>query len=235
MEQGSGVQLLDKAVAILRAVGSEPLPLAGLVAATGIPRPTAHRLAVAMESHGLLGRDSDGRFTIGPLPAALSQSASDPLLRAADAVLRQLRDQSGESAQLYRRQGELRVCVAAAERASGLRDSVPVGAQLPMTAGSAAQVLLAWQPVEEVFDLLDRASFDAATLAEVRRQGWAASVAEREAGVGSVSAPVRSPSGAVVAAISVSGPLERLGESPGQRFGRLVIGAAEQLSLMAGR
>ena len=106
------------------------------------------------------------------------------------------------------------MCVAAAERASGLRDTVPVGAALPMTAGSAAQVLLAWEEGERMHRGLRGAKFTAATLASVRRRGWAASAAEREPGVASVSAPVRGPGGKVLAAISVSGPIERLTRSP---------------------
>ena len=52
-------------------------------------------------------------------------------------------------------------------------------------------------------------AIQARTLAEVRRRGWAQSVAERESGVASVSAPVRDAAGTVVAAVSVSGPVER--------------------------
>ena len=54
-------------------------------------------------------------------------------------MLPRLRDITGESVQLYRRDGAQRVCVAAAEPASGLRDTVPVGSRLPMTAGSGRQ------------------------------------------------------------------------------------------------
>ena len=148
------------------------------------------------------------------------------LARAAE-VLPRLRDATGESAQLYRRQGERRVCVAAAERGSGLRDTVPVGTSLPLTAGSAAQVLLAWTPDDP---LVRAAAFTARTLGEVRRRGWAHSVAERESGVASVSAPVRAGDGHVVAAVSVSGPLERLTRSPGRLHAEAVTAAATELA-----
>ena len=62
----TGVGVLDKAVHLLRAVADQPRTLQGLQAATGIPRATAHRLAVALEAHGLLRRDPDGRFDLGP-------------------------------------------------------------------------------------------------------------------------------------------------------------------------
>ena len=83
-----------------------------------------------------------------------------------------------------------------------------------MTAGSAAHALLAFTPAEEVTRLLPNASFTARTLLDVRRRGWAHSVAEREPGVASLSAPVRDGAGAVLGAVSISGPVERLGRRP---------------------
>jgi DNA-binding IclR family transcriptional regulator len=99
-----------------------------------------------------------------------------------------------------------------------------------MTAGSAAHVLLAWETPELVLPLLPRSRFTGRTLAEVRRRGWAASVAEREAGVASVSAPVRDRAGRVIAAVSVSGPIERLGRRPGERHALAVVRAGQRLS-----
>src|ERR1700758_1713785 len=154
MDNFSGVGVLDKAISVLAAVESGPATLAQLVAATGLARPTTHRIAVALEHHRLLARDVQGRFILGPRVAELASAAGeDRLLAVSQPVLTQLRDVTGESAQLYRLAGggkgvDVRVCVAAAERTSGLRDTVPVGAALPMTAGSAAQVLLAWEEGE---------------------------------------------------------------------------------------
>ena len=224
MEQTSGVGVLDKAVAVLDAVHAGADSLATLTTATGLSRATAHRLAVALEAHGLLARDGAGRWRTGAHLAYLA--GSDTLLERAAPVLARLRDATGESAQLYRRQGDERVCVAAAERGHGLRDTVPVGAALPMSAGSAAQVLLAFtgEPAPAAAVFTDR------TLMEVRRRGWAHSVAEREAGVASVSAPVLDADGKVVAAISVSGPVERLGRQPGRLHGEAVVAAARELS-----
>jgi DNA-binding IclR family transcriptional regulator len=231
MDNSSGVGVLDKTVSVLDALESGPASLAQLVNATGLTRPTAHRIAVALERHRLVARDSQGRFTLGPRVAELATAAGeDRLLAVAHPVLGQLRDSTGESAQLYRRQADARICVAAAERASGLRDTVPVGAVLPMTAGSAAQVLLAWDEPERMQRGLRGAKFSAAALAQVRRRGWAASVAEREAGVASVSAPVRGTGGKVVAAVSVSGPIERLTRSPGRLHSPAVVAAGEKIS-----
>ena len=231
MDNTSGVGVLDKAALVLAALEPGPATLAGLVASTGLARPTAHRLAVALEHHRLVARDLQGRFVLGPHLGELAAAAGeDRLLAAAGPVLARLRDITGESAQLFRRQGEHRVCVAGAERPTGLRDTVPVGSQLTMSAGSAAQVLLAWEDPERMHRGLQNAAFSAAALAAVRRRGWAQSIGEREAGVASVSAPVRSPSGKVVAAVSVSGPLERLSRQPGRMHAPAVMAGAERLS-----
>lgn len=228
----TGVQTLDRAVAVLDAVAhSGAAGLAELVAATGLTRPTAHRLAVALEAHGLLGRDEQGRFRLGGRLAALGAQANRAygVVEAAAPVLARLADETGESAQLYVREGDRRVCAATHERPSGLRDTVPLGAVLPLTLGSGGQVLLAGAPDGEALVGPERAR----ELAAVRARGWAQSVAEREAGVASVSAPVRAPDGRVVAAVSVSGPIDRLGRQPGRRLASAVVAAARELEALA--
>jgi DNA-binding IclR family transcriptional regulator len=227
--QVSGIGVVDKSAAILSALSAAPCTLAELVEATGLPRATAHRLAVALEVHRLLARDADGRFVLGPRIGELATALPDPLAAAAAAVLAWVRDECGESAQLYRRDGNERVCVAAAERATGLRTTVPVGSRLPLTAGSGAQVLCAWSDPATLGEVLPRAQFTARALAEVRRRGWAQSVAQREAGVASVSAPVLG-TGGLLAALSLSGPVERLGRNPGPRFGPVLVTGAHRLS-----
>lgn len=221
--------MLDKAVAVLHAVAKEPCGLAELCNRTGLPRATAHRLAVGLEVHRLLRRGSDGRWRPGAALAELAGRATDPLLDAAVTVLPRLRDITGESVQLYRRDGIQRICVAAAEPPSGLRDTVPVGARLPMTAGSGAKVLAAWADPATQRAVLAEAVYGERTLIEVRRRGWAQSVAEREPGVASVSAPVRDGNGQVVAAVSVSGPIDRMGRRPGARWAADLLAAAEAL------
>ncbi|MEU0544543.1 IclR family transcriptional regulator [Nocardia sp. NPDC005978] len=229
MRQHSGIGVLDKAMAVLHAVAEQPCGLNELCARTGLPRATAHRLAVGLETHRMLARDSQGLWRPGPALSELATTASDPLLDAAAGILPRLREITGESVQLYRRDGNARVCVASMEPASGLRDTVPVGARMPMTAGSAAKVLLAWADPELQRTVLPEAVFGERALAEVRRRGWAQSAAERAAGVASVSAPVRDTGGAVIAAVSVSGPIDRMGRRPGARWAADLVAAADAL------
>ena len=231
MDKSSGVGVLDKAAVVLAALEAGPATLAQLVSATQLARPTAHRLAVALEHHRLVARDMQGRFVLGPRLSELSAAAGeDRLLAAAGPVLTALRDHTGESAQLFRRQGDSRVCVAAAERPVGLRDSIPVGSTMTMLAGSGAQVLLAWEEPDRLHRGLQGARFTATMLSGIRRRGWAQSVGEREPGVASVSAPVRGPSGRVVAAVSISGPIQRLTRQPGRLHAPAVVSAANRLT-----
>jgi DNA-binding IclR family transcriptional regulator len=211
MDTVTGVGVLDKAIDILRAVAARPSALGGLQSATGLPRATAHRLAVALEAHGLLRRDDEGRFDLGPELAALGRIAGErfPLVELARAALTHLRDETGESVQLFVREGQQRRCVLSLPSPHALRWIVPDGARLPLELGSAGRVLSG----------------------EIGSKGWVASVEEREAGVASVSAPVRAGNGDVVAAVSVSGPVERLTRRPGERFGIQVVGAAARIAV----
>lgn len=201
---------------MLAAVEGGSRTLAELVATTGLSRPTAHRLAGALVAHGLLRRDAEARYLLGLRLIALGRAASAtvPLAVVSQPALDRLRDQTGESAQLYVRDGGRRVCVAVAESPHGLRTIVALGAALDLHRGSAGHVLLG-DPV-----LPERA--------------WSESVAEREPGVASVSAPVRDGTGAVVAAVSVSGPIDRTSRQPGRRYGAAVVDAARLIETAAG-
>jgi len=202
MDIVTGVGVLDKAVGVLRAAVRGPLTLGELQAATGIPRATAHRLAAALVEHGLLRRDGSGRYDLGADLATLGRLAATrfPLAALARPALDELREHSGETVQLYVAEGAHRRCVLALQSPHALQWVVPEGALLPLEQGSAGRVLLG----------------------EVGPEGWIATIAEREAGVASVSAPIVAD-GHVVAAVSVAGPIERLGPDPGPRFGPAVV------------
>lgn len=201
---GSGVGVLDKGVVILHALVAGPLDLLALQEATGLPRATAHRLAVALEHHHLVRRDPQGRFCLGFELIHLGRAAADafPLAEFATAALTALRDESGESVQLYVREAESRRCVVSLQSSHALRWIVPEGALLPIGLGSAGRVLAEGGP--RVTD----------------------SVEEREPGVASVSAAVVDRHGVVIAAVSLSGPVERLTRQPIERFGSAVAAAA---------
>jgi DNA-binding IclR family transcriptional regulator len=208
-----GAAALGKAVAVLDTLAAQgPLTLAGLVAETGLPRATAHRLAAALAVHGLVAKDPAGAYRLGPHLVELGRLAGQRrrgLAEAAAPALQRLRDATGESVQLFVAEEGRRICIMSLESPHGLRTIVPVGASLPLDKGSAGRVLAAG-PSAVV-------------------QGWCESVEERERGVASVSAPVYLD-GSVVAAVSVSGPIERTTRSPGRRYAPAVVQAAGEVS-----
>ena len=211
MDSISGVGVVDKVVAVLRALETNgPSSLLELQQATALPRATAHRLATALEDHGLIRRDDEGHFALGWGLVSLGRAASAvlPLIELARPVLDSLRTKTGESVQLYVQEGDARRCLVSLESPHGLRWIVPEGSLLPLNAGSAGHVLSGER---------------------TDKHGWIQSVGEREAGVASVSAPLLNAQGNIIAAISVSGPIERLTRRPGERHGAVVVRAARSL------
>ena len=203
--------MLDKAFTVLNAVVARPMTLADVVQVTGLPRATAHRLLLALEAHGAVRRDDSGAFCVGLSMVGMADAAARqfPWVERARAVASDLRDRTRESVQVYVPEADGRRCIASFESTHGLRWIVPVGALLPMSRGSAGRVLSGQR---------------------TGQGGWIESSEEREKGVASVSAPVTDGTGRVVAAVSLSGPLERMGASAGRKFGAAVVRAARDLS-----
>jgi DNA-binding IclR family transcriptional regulator len=211
MDSVSGVGVLDKAFVVLNALVTRPLSLNDVVEATGIPRATCHRLLAALEHHGAVRRNDEGLYCVGPTLAGLGRAATSqfPFLRKAREVATDLRDKTGESVQVFMPETDGRRCVVSLESPNGLRWIVPEGSLFPLARGSAGRALSG---------------------AKLSNGGWIESVEERVKGVASVSAPVIDAAGDVIAALSISGPLERMSRTPGSKFGAVVARGARDLS-----
>lgn len=202
-ELRSGVKVLDKVLRLLDVVEySQPISLQELVDLIGLPRTTAYRLLTALEAHGFIRRDDGGRYITG------SRFATASLLQVTPPILSALTTETGESTQLFVRRGNQRLCLVSIESPAELRTIVPVGALLPLDKGSGGRVLLG----------------DPA----LGPNGWVESVGERSPGVASVSAPVFDD-GVLIAALCLSGPIDRLAPSPGRKFGEAVVRAARDV------
>ena len=216
---------------ILVTIGEKPRSLTELCEATGLPRATAHRLASALETHHILTRTADGRWTIGAVLTSLGARSATTLVDAATPIMAALMADTGDSVQLYQLAGAHRVCIAAQEPASGLQNTVPTGSRLPLTAGSAAKIFLAYSsPTLKATIMAENPSFTLQDIDKARDQGWAESISEREVGLASLSAPVFNSEGLFVAALSISGPAERLKPHPGALWADHLVAAATQLS-----
>ena len=210
MDSVSGVGVLDKAFVVLNALVARPLSLSESVEATGIPRATCHRLLSALEHHGAVRRNNEGLYCLGPTLAGLGRGAAVqfPFLERAREIATEIRDRTGESVQVFIAETDGRRCVISLESPNGLRWIVPEGSLFPLARGSAGKVLSA----------------------KTATASWVESVEERVKGVASVSAPILDADGHVIAAISISGPLERMSRTPGAKFGTVVVRGAKTLS-----
>ena len=210
MDSVSGVGVLDKAFVVLNALVARPLSLAESVEVTGIPRATCHRLLSALEHHGAVRRNNEGLYCLGPTLAGLGRGAAVqfPFLERAREIATEIRDRTGESVQVFIAETDGRRCVISLESPNGLRWIVPEGSLFPLARGSAGKVLSA----------------------KTAPASWVESVEERVKGVASVSAPILDADGHVIAAISISGPLERMSRTPGAKFGTVVVRGAKTLS-----
>ena len=111
--------------------------------------------------------------------------------------------------QLFVREGDGRRCVVSLQSPHGLRWIVPEGALLPLDVGSAGP--------------------GAVRRASARRVGRERRGARARRGVGQ-RAGASTRDGDVLAAVSVSGPVERLSREPGRRFGAAVVAAATRIA-----
>ena len=180
-DAGSGVGVLDLIVAILDVVETgRARGLPDVVRLTGYSRSTTHRLLQAMEAHDLLAYSGARGYHLGPrfLRLANRSLRELPLRDLAHPVLTQLCALTGESAQLYVRSLDERVCIDAVESPNELRTIVPVGAALPLTKGSAGKLFLAWATPADHDRLTEElapagvARLDQ-QMATARRRGWA--------------------------------------------------------------
>jgi len=237
-QRQTAVGTLDRAVAILDTVERGVHRLGQIAEATGLSHPTAHRLVHALEGHGFLARYPGLGYRLGPRLLRLASEAMRelPLRDVAHPILEQLAKVTGETAQLYVRSGDARVCIDAVESANELRTIVGIGAALPLHAGSAAKVFLAFSPADPasfIRKAADPGRFGR-EVALARVRGWASSAGERQPGVGSVSAPILGAYDILLGVISVSGPSSRMGRSAARVYAPAVVDAAERIERALG-
>lgn len=230
---GASVQVIDRAVDLLRTIARSDHPLTApeLARVTGLNRSTAWRILNTLERHGAVERDTDTgtRYVLGLLLGDLaSQSRHDALVRRARPVLEGLVETSGEliSLAVPQRLGIVYVDFLGPQvtRVPDWLQSSPERLYRagPVHATSAGKVFLAWLSPDEQDAVLpavlprytgatvaDRAAL-AADLAAVRRQRYATAFGEHEEYTSAVSAPVLSESDRLVAIVNLFGPRQRL-------------------------
>lgn len=222
------------------------LTLGEIQQATGLPTSTVQRLVTNMVAQGLLDRTGD-QIRIGVRMAYWAAAAVKgvDVLTIIQPVLRELRDATGETACFFREEQGFRVCVAMAETRHALRRDMYVGKLLPLHAGSAGRVLLAWDdelaerilsgPLEPITDTtVTDPELLRELVGQTRKDGFAITTAEREDGSSGLSAPVFDSAAELVGALAISGPTIRMPRARCEEWVDLLVGAAEKVTRMLG-
>jgi DNA-binding IclR family transcriptional regulator len=246
-EPRQGAQAIRRALAVLRilAAGRETgLPLAEVVQATGLTRPTVHRIVHALIEEGIVERNErTGRYAIGnQVPElALARPSRSPLLTAADAVLRRTSEQVGDTLFLTVRTGNDTLCVDRRIGAYPIKVlSIEVGARRPLGVSSAGVAILAALPAPEAKRIVtaNEARFVAyrtdavavlAQIAAARRRGYNLREVGLVQGTKSISTWIKTIDGRPAAAMTVSAVRARLGPRREQEVAEILLNASGEI------
>lgn len=201
-----GAAAVDRAVTLLHlfAGARSPVSLSGLAEQSKLYKSTVLRLLASLEHAGLVLRQTDGRYALGPMVPQLyaSYAASFSLEGVVIPALRELVARTAESAAFHVRQGEHRLCLYRVDSPQPVRDHIQVGDLMPLSKGAGGRVLQAY------------AGLRGAVYEQIRRDQVAVLSGDRVPELAGVSSPVFDASGALVGAVTLTMPRERL--SPGQ-------------------
>lgn len=249
---GQGVlKSVKKAFVVFDLLASNPegLGVTEIAKQIGISKSTASRILSTFQAQELVLKVAGRRYQLGPkiLQWASTFIANADIGIVALPYLWELRKRTGETASVFVRRGDRRVCIQRVQSFHGIRHVLEIGEQLPLHAGAAGKVLLAYMPEEERRDFLRRATLGEFTprtitsvselekeLAKIREEGAAVSYEERVPLAASVAAPVRDYKGDVVAAVCISGPMSRLRGNKLQHYIPLLKDVAAQISRRLG-
>lgn len=245
MEEGkSTVRSVERALDILLCFTSKTdWAMTEIAERVGLHKSTVHRMLATLEDKGFIERDrSTDRYHLGlkvwELSANLSRTDDQATIWLPEMV--RLRDQLGETVSIYVRDGSERIRMQAVQSNQSVRRVAPVGVRLPLYAGASSKVLIAYADPIVQDSILTAPSWPASIdgrrykqqLAEVVRQGYATSFEEREVGAAALSSPIFDRSGALAAALSVSGPASRLTMDTMQRYAPVMKDASKRMGTM---
>ncbi|HEU4964211.1 MAG TPA: IclR family transcriptional regulator [Bacilli bacterium] len=241
------VRAVERALDILLCFsGTETeLGLSDISKKIGLHKSTVHRLLASLESKGFIRRHHPtDKYRLGwsVLELVSNVYQSDDLSSIVLPEMTRLRDLLGETISLYIRSGLERVRIQAVESNQPVRRVANIGKRLPLYVGASGKVLLAFaeESLDDYWEIanvpaeIDREEF-AEQIREIRDKGYAISIEERELGAAAVSAPILSRSGKLVAALSISGPVDRFTEEAVERFAISVKQSAHILTKMFAR
>jgi DNA-binding IclR family transcriptional regulator len=221
------VKSLEKALKILLSFDStrQNQTLLQISRHTSIPVTSLYRFLQTFEQYGFIQVDSEGRrYRLGPMLFRLGMLSYDSvdLRKVARPEMERVAEDTGESIFLTVRHENNSVCIESTEGRHRVRLTQRIGAVLPLHAGAAAKVLLAYMPEPERQNILRTLELRALgpgtitrrTLLEkkiraIRSRGFDVSREEVDTGSCGVAVPVFSEKGEVAAVLASGGPIYR--------------------------
>jgi len=213
------IPAVDRAIQLLECLEAhgKVASLRDLTRHLAIPRSTVYRILNSLEAGGLVMRDADGCYALGPRLLRLAQAVPQghDLVTAARPIIDRLAQEVGATVKVSVLDDGMAVVVAVAPGPGAYALVTQVGRRFPIHAGGASKVLAAFLSVDELQrqvprrleafterTITNREAF-AETLAQIRARGWGEDTGEFAAGICSVAAPVFGPERRCVAAISI--------------------------------
>jgi DNA-binding IclR family transcriptional regulator len=250
-ESGRSVVTIERAADVLFLFAEHDQPTLGVTEiskALGISKAVVHRILSSLRERDLVVADLESRrYALGPAVLGLAAAYRERLdiRMLALETMHRLSDATQETATLSIRNGDARVYVDQVNPDREVRMTVQVGRPFPLHAGSSSKAFLANLPEAERESYLERSALDPLTsntitdvavlrreLDQIRAQGFAVSMGERQADAASVASPILDSDGPV-AVISVCGPIERFRDAVAENAG-LVVEATRELSSRLG-
>lgn len=249
-ERNGTVRAVDRAVSLLQLISQQGhARVSELAAELGIHKSTASRLLTTLARRGMVEQTPpDGSYRLGPGVAQLAHTAPGEvdLRTASRPVSVRLAEATGETVNLAIHDGEGIISIDQVVGSSAVVIANWVDQRTPTHATAAGKLLLAFMQEPEREQILagpleactSRTITDAgelrAQLQETRERGYAVSLEEQELGLSAVSAPVYTRSGAVAAALTLSGPSVRLQPGTMDELTARTVEAAAEISRLSG-
>ncbi len=229
----TGTQSIDRACDLLiRVIDSEqPQTLTELVSATGLAKGTTSRILNALERAGLLGRSHLGGFIPGPVlnQYAVAGGAYAALVKSVTPAMERIAAKTKETVSLavIGIEGVDNIAQVEGDYILGSRNWV--GESVPRHCSAAGKVLMALAGASAPQELIARTAQTITDpklldqeLRKVSERGYAVIRNELEPGLVAIAVPVYNDKGKVVAALSVTGPAERIAPEAETRISALM-------------
>ncbi len=240
------VRAVERALDILLCFGNDrDLGLTEIASRVSLHKSTVHRLLASLEAKGFVQRHQQtDRYRLGwvLLDLANQMFQSDDLVTRVLPEMTELRDKIGETISLYVRSGIERIRIQAVEGIHPVRRVANIGKRFPLYVGASGKVLLAFSDDLVLDELRTLGAFpEELDLSElkhqcdhIRSEGYAVSIEEREVGAAAVATPIFDRQHKCVAALSISGPVDRYTPSHVLHFAKACMQTSEAISRYLG-